>query len=128
MNAVTTRGITVAVEVFFQEEYSEPQNDKFVFAYRIHISNNSSKTVQLLRRHWVIKDVKGIERDIEGEGVIGKQPVMEPGEGHEYVSWAPINAEIGVMKGTYLMLDLDTKKKFRVKVPDFTMMTRIKQN
>ena len=87
---------------------------QFVFAYNISIENHSEKTVQLLRRHWIIKDSNGITKEVKGDGVIGEQPIIQPNRIHEYGSWAKIESEIGKMYGSYLMQDTDTKKEFEV--------------
>ena len=78
MEAQITNGIKISVETFFQPSHSIPVHDKFIFTYKIHIENISDQTVQLLRRHWFILDAYGEMREVEGEGVIGKQPVIEP--------------------------------------------------
>ncbi len=128
MDTLTTNGIKISVETFYQQNYSRPLENKYIFAYRIHIENRSSKTVQLMRRHWYIKDSSGSVREVEGEGVIGKQPVLRPGEGHQYVSWSPLISDIGKMYGTYLMLNKETKSQFRVSIPEFKLIAPFKQN
>ena len=80
MITTITDGVKVSVETQFQPEYSNPQGDHFMFAYKINIENLSDTTVQLLRRHWDIFDSNGIHREVEGEGVVGEQPVIEPGK------------------------------------------------
>lgn len=128
METTTTRGIKVSVETFYQEKHSSPVNHKFVFIYRITIENKSPSTVQLLRRHWHILDSNGVEREVEGEGVIGKQPILKPGESHQYVSWTPLQTDIGKMHGSYLMQEEGSKIMFRATVPVFTLIAPFKEN
>ncbi|RZK16118.1 MAG: Co2+/Mg2+ efflux protein ApaG, partial [Hymenobacter sp.] len=86
MPTTTTQGVTVTVTTNYLPDYSSPAQEHFVFAYRIDIRNNSEHTVKLLRRHWFISDANGTVREVEGEGVVGRQPVLEPGESHQYMS------------------------------------------
>jgi len=116
-----TKGIKVSVEVFFQDEYSKPLADQYVFSYRVTIENESDRTVQLISRHWYIQDAGGSQREVKGEGVVGKQPVLHPGESHQYVSWCPLNTTVGKMYGTYQMIDLELGDMFDVKIPEFRM-------
>ena len=97
-----TEGIKVSVETEYQPEYSSPSQYHYVFTYRITIENESENTIQLLRRHWFIHDANTIIREVEGEGVVGQQPVLEPGQDHKYVSGCNLKSGIGKMKGTYL--------------------------
>jgi ApaG protein len=123
-----TDGVKVSVETNFQPEYSSPVQSHFVFTYRIRIENNSNYTVQLLRRHWHIHDANGQIREVEGEGVVGQQPVMEPGEFHEYVSGCNLKTEIGKMKGSYLMERVVDGNRFKVNIPEFVMVVPYKMN
>lgn len=128
MNTLTSNGIRVTVETYFQPEHSRPREQKYIYAYRITIENMSNVTVQLLRRHWIIMDSNGITREVEGEGVIGKQPVLKPGESHQYISWTHLITDIGYMKGQYLMQSLPDGKQFKVKIPRFVMIYPSKMN
>ena len=123
-----TEGVKITVEAEYQPEYSSPSQYHFVFTYRIRIENNSSNTVQLLRRQWFIHDANGTYREVEGEGVVGKQPTLEPGETHEYVSGCNLKSGMGRMYGNYLMERLVDGKTFRVNIPEFTMIPPFKQN
>jgi ApaG protein len=123
-----THGIKVSVEVFFQPEYSRPEKGRNVFSYRITIENQSSKTVQLLRRHWQIFDSIGQKREVEGEGVIGEQPIIAPGSTHQYTSWCPLLSDMGSMRGTYLMVSQDDGERFRVRIPEFMLIAPERQN
>jgi ApaG protein len=123
----TTNGITVTVETFYQAEYSRPKEYKFIFAYRITIENRSADTVQLMRRHWHIYDSNGTHREVEGEGVVGQQPVLQPGESHQYVSWCPLSTEIGKMAGIFLMEKTDGSS-FQARIPEFRLIAPQKMN
>lgn len=122
METLITKGIKISVETFYQPTYSKPLESQFVFAYRVTIENLSAETVQLLRRHWIIVDSNGINREVEGEGVIGKQPILEPGQTHQYVSWANINTSIGKMFGNYLMVRHADEVEFDVEIPEFKLI------
>jgi ApaG protein len=128
MEKLTTKGIKISVETSYQKDYSRPFENKYIFAYRIHIENMSSSIVQLMRRHWIIKDSSGATREVEGEGVIGKQPVLSPGESHQYISWSPLTSDIGKMYGTFLMLNKDTGTEFQVSIPEFKLIAPFKLN
>ena len=123
-----TEGVKITVATEYQAEYSSPAQEHYVFTYKISIENCSEYTVQLLRRHWHIYDSNGVVREVEGEGVIGLQPVLEPGETHEYVSGCNLKTSIGKMKGTYLMERIVDGKQFRVRIPEFTMMAPYRLN
>ncbi|HEY8401094.1 MAG TPA: Co2+/Mg2+ efflux protein ApaG [Cytophagaceae bacterium] len=123
-----THGVKVSVTTSYQPEYSSPAQSHFVFTYKISIENNSDYTVQLLRRHWYIFDANGMIREVEGDGVVGQQPVLEPGEIHEYVSGCNLKTEVGKMKGTYLMERIVDGKHFDVNIPEFVMTVPYKLN
>lgn len=127
MRTSTTHDITVSVNIFYKDQYSEPQNDKYFFAYRVTIENKSTRAVQLLSRRWQIFDSNNVMRKVEGEGVIGEQPVIAPGKSHEYVSWCPLETEIGKMNGTYLMQS-EEGDRFRVKIPEFDLIATYRMN
>jgi len=123
-----TDGVKVSVETTFQPEYSSPVQSHFVFTYRIRIENNSQFTIQLHRRHWKVYDAHGVIREVEGEGVVGQQPILEPGEFHEYVSGCNLKTEMGKMKGTYLMERIVDGKNFNVQIPEFVLIVPFKLN
>jgi ApaG protein len=123
-----TEGVKISVETFYQEEYSQPMNNEFMFAYRITIENGSENTIKLLRRHWYIFDSCGITREVEGEGVVGLQPVIEPGKSHQYVSGSHLKTELGKMYGTYLMERQIDGKRFKVNIPEFQLIAPFKLN
>ncbi len=128
MDTKTTQGVTVHVSTNYLPDYSSPAQQHFVFAYKITIENNSEFTVKLLRRHWHIFDSNNEIREVEGEGVVGQQPVLEPGENHQYVSGCNLKTSIGKMAGTFLMERLVDGKQFQVTIPDFTLIIPYKLN
>lgn len=128
MNTLISQGVEVSVEVFYQPEYSQPVMHEFMFAYRITLINHNAFTVQLLRRQWHIFDSCGDYRQVDGEGVIGQQPILAPGERFQYVSGCNLKSEMGKMWGTYEMAETLKKKKFTVTIPSFTMMAPMKSN
>ncbi|MBC8048124.1 MAG: Co2+/Mg2+ efflux protein ApaG [Fimbriimonadaceae bacterium] len=121
MVTATTQGVKISVETFFQPDVSNAV--EFVFAYRITIENKSESTIKLLRRHWYIFDGIGIWREVEGEGVVGEQPVITPGGLHQYVSGCHLKASVGKMFGTYEMERQTDEFLFEVKIPEFLMIT-----
>lgn len=90
-----TEGVKVSVETEYQPDYSSPGQNHYVFTYHITIENNSNYTIKLLRRYWQINDASFLPREVEGEGVVGKQPVLEPGQSHQYVSGCNLKSGIG---------------------------------
>jgi ApaG protein len=128
MVSKTTDGITVSVETEYQPEYSSPRQWHFVFTYKITIANNSPQTVQLLRRQWFIYDANGEVAEVEGEGVVGQQPVIEPGQQHQYVSVCNLKTGMGKMEGSYLMERIIDGKQFVVYIPVFNMVVPYRLN
>ncbi|MFD2512413.1 Co2+/Mg2+ efflux protein ApaG [Pontibacter locisalis] len=128
MDTKTTEGVKVTVTTNYLPDYSSPVQQHYVFAYKISIENNSEFTVKLLRRHWYIHDATGVVREVEGEGVVGQQPVLEPGESHEYVSGCNLKTSLGKMRGTYLMERMVDGKQFDVTIPEFTLIVPYKLN
>ncbi|MDX2303808.1 MAG: Co2+/Mg2+ efflux protein ApaG [Microscillaceae bacterium] len=122
MTTQITDGIKVSVITDYQRDYSSPEQSHYVFTYKVTIENCSSYTIQLLRRHWYIHDANGYVKEVEGEGVVGKKPILEPGEIHQYVSGCNLRTGIGKMWGTYLMERAYDGKLFRVAIPEFTLM------
>lgn len=123
-----SEGIEISIETFYQPDYSNPVNREFMFAYRITLHNHNPFTVQLHRRHWYIVDSNGLTREVEGEGVVGIQPTLQPGEKYQYVSGCNLQTEIGKMFGTYLMENLENKSVFEVNIPVFEMEAPFKLN
>jgi ApaG protein len=128
MVAKITDGVKVTVETTYQPEYSNPANEHFMFAYKIQIENLGDYSVQLLRRHWMIFDSNGEKREVEGEGVVGLQPILAPGQHHEYVSGSNLKTDMGSMKGIYQMKRLVDNELFDVNIPEFILVTPFKSN
>jgi len=128
MTSMITEGVQVSVETFYQEDYSNPLQGEYMFAYRVEIENYNSFPVQLHRRHWFIFDSNASRREVEGEGVVGVQPVILPGETYRYVSGCNLKTEMGRMVGTYQMENLDTREQFIVQIPSFEMIVPFKNN
>ena len=128
METLITKGIKISVVSKYQASQSRPVHNQYVFAYQITIENQSNHTVQLLRRHWYIFDASGMRREVEGDGVIGKQPILHPGESHQYTSWCPLFSGMGKMHGTYLMESQLDQSRFEVLVPEFQMIAPPKLN
>jgi ApaG protein len=128
MIAQITQGVKVSVETEYQPSYSSPSQYHYVFTYRITIENQSDFTIQLMRRQWFIHDAGFQPREVEGEGVVGQQPVLEPGQSHQYVSGCNLKSGIGKMVGTYLMERIVDGTTFRVNIPEFIMVAPIRLN
>jgi len=124
--AEETRGINVRVAAFYLEDQSEPDEGRYVWAYRVTIENHGQQTVQLLRRTWRITDSKGRTRLVQGDGVVGEQPVLEPGQAFEYTSGTPLETPSGFMSGQYHMVTKsdaprDISEAFDVAIPAFSL-------
>ena len=128
MQTTTTEGVKISVETFYQPDYSQPLSNEFMFAYRITLENHNSFPIKLHRRNWQIFDSNGTHREVEGEGVVGVQPILKPGESYQYVSGCNLRTEMGKMKGTYQMENLNNKKMFEVDIPAFEMIVPMKYN
>mgnify|MGYP001335488902 FL=1 len=120
MNSATTGGIIVSVETTYIEKDSDPDNQYFVWAYRIKIENNSADTVQLMSRHWIITDALGRQQEVRGAGVVGEQPVLAPGASFSYSSGTPLQTPSGFMRGTYAMR-ADNGREFDIEIPAFSL-------
>jgi len=103
-SVAVTQGIRVEVNAQYVPERSRPAESHWFFAYHIRISNEGTETVQLVSRHWIITDAHGEEEEIRGPGVVGAQPVLEPGQQFEYTSFCPLDTSFGSMRGTYQMV------------------------
>lgn len=118
--AQTTRAITVTVEPFYLDEQSAPDENHFVWAYHVRIENHGERTVQLLTRYWRITDSMGNAQEVRGDGVVGEQPVLAPGESFEYTSGTPLQTPSGIMVGTYQM-QAENGEQFDVQIPAFSL-------
>ena len=115
-----TRHIRIVVQPQFLENQSEPDAGKFVWAYTINLENLSGETVKLLTRHWIITDGLGRNQEVKGDGVIGEQPTLRPGDSFQYTSGCPLTTPSGVMSGSYGMID-ERGQKFDVVIPAFSL-------
>ena len=116
----TTRTIRVMVEPVYLDEQSSPSDDHYVWAYHVRIENLGRETVQLRTRHWRITDANGRIHEVRGDGVVGEQPVLHPGEAFEYTSGTPLTTPSGIMVGDYAM-ESETGEKFTVAIPAFSL-------
>lgn len=123
-----SEGVKITVETYYQPDYSNPVNNEFMFAYRITIENHNVFAVKLLSRHWFIFDSNGSLRETEGEGVVGVQPQINPGDSYQYVSGCNLRTEMGRMHGTYTMENITNKRIFNVMIPAFEMQAPFKLN
>jgi ApaG protein len=120
-HSATTRGVTVRVSVSYLPEQSEPGKGRWFWAYHIRIENGGSQPVQLVTREWTISDGRGVEHQVVGEGVVGEQPVIEPGAAFDYVSGCPLTTPTGQMEGRYFMVAADGAH-FPVAIPRFPLI------
>ncbi len=128
MDSKISNGIKISVETFYQSEFSNPLDKEFMFAYKITIENNNDYPVKLLSRYWKIFDSNGTFREVEGEGVVGVQPVIFPQQSYQYISGCNFKTELGKMNGKYILENLNTKKQFDVTIPTFIFETPFKLN
>jgi ApaG protein len=119
--AQTTREVRVSVRAFFLADQSRPDESHFVWAYRVRIENHGREPVQLLRRTWHITDARGRTQQVNGAGVVGEQPVLEPGESFEYTSGTPLDTPSGFMTGAYHMIVPSSGENFDVAIPAFSL-------
>ena len=120
MYRAVTRQIEVTVEPNFLPERSSAENRQYFWAYTIVITNTGAETVQLRTRHWIITDATGRKQEVRGEGVVGEQPVLAPGERFEYTSGVPLTTASGFMSGSYQM-ESDNGEQFDIAVPAFSL-------
>lgn len=112
--------IEIAVETQYLPEQSDPEADRYFFAYRIRITNAGSAAAQLISRHWQITDAEGKIEEVRGLGVVGHQPLLQPGESFDYSSGCPLPTPVGTMKGSYQMVAEDGTH-FDVPIPEFLL-------
>jgi ApaG protein len=128
MVTAITEGIKVTVETTYQAEFSSPHQHHYVFTYKVKIENNGPHTIQLLRRKWEIHDAGDTTKIVEGDGIVGQQPILEPGGYHEYVSGCNLKSGLGKMKGNYSMEKLFDGKILDVQIPEFQLIADIFDN
>lgn len=112
--------VSVEAESFFVAEQSLPRQGQYAFAYRIIIRNAGAVAAKLLTRHWIITDANGKVQEVRGEGVVGEQPHLQPGEAFQYTSGAVIETPVGTMQGSYQMI-ADDGERFDADIPAFTL-------
>ena len=120
MYCETTEGITITVKPYFLDEQSAPEKSHFVWAYHVRIENNGGRTVQLRNRHWRITDSRGRTQEVRGAGVVGEEPVLEPGASYEYTSGVPLPTPSGFMVGSYGMVSAGGER-FDIEIPAFSL-------
>jgi ApaG protein len=116
-----TRGIKISVETAYEGSFLKDNIFHYAFTYEIQIENQSKSAVQLLTRHWKIIEALNKTQYVNGNGVVGKKPVINPGEIHRYKSGCLLSSAIGAMKGAYIMIDFTSTKKFNVEIPPFKL-------
>ena len=120
MSSETPYAIGIDVATHYLDEESSPEDSRYVFAYTIRIRNQGTLPARLLNRHWVVTDAEGHVEEVHGEGVVGEQPWLRPGDDFEYTSGAVLETDIGVMQGAYDML-ADDGTQFATPIPPFTL-------
>jgi ApaG protein len=120
MSTLQTDNIQVDVRTHYIEEQSSPEHNRYVFAYTVTIQNQGSRPAKLLTRHWVITDANGNVQEVHGEGVVGEQPYLQPGESFEYTSGTVLETPFGTMEGSYQMIT-DDSTPFDAEIPAFTL-------
>ena len=112
--------ISINVNTTYLSEQSDPSSDRYVFAYTISIANTGTVAAQLISRHWIITDAENVTQEVKGLGVVGEQPLLQPGESFEYTSGTAMATPVGTMRGSYQMVAEDGNK-FDAEVPAFTL-------
>ncbi len=115
-----TNKIHIEVNPAYIKEQSDPTNNHYVFSYTVTIRNDGDQPAKLLARHWIITDGDGQVQEVRGDGVIGEQPHLKPGEGYQYTSGTFMNTPVGTMQGSYQMI-ADNGEKFDAEIPSFTL-------
>ena len=110
----------ITVRPQFLPDYSDPSEKCFMFAYTVTIKNTGEATAQLISRHWIITDANNQVEEVEGEGVVGEQPILQPGEAFEYTSGCPLATPVGSMRGTYHCVGADGTR-FEASIPEFVL-------
>lgn len=120
MSIAVTQGIRVRVTTRYLAEQSKPKAGKYIFTYTVRIANEGEEPAQLVSRHWIITDANGREEHVRGAGIVGQQPLLRPGQAHEYSSFCPLDTPHGAMRGTYRMVRPDGSE-FDAVVAPFTL-------
>lgn len=127
MSGAIEQSILVTILPAFHPEHSEPHRNRWFFSYTVRIQNNSEQLVQLLSRHWIITNARGEREEVRGAGVVGEQPLLEPGEHFEYTSFCPLATSLGSMEGSYQMSTTDGER-FTVPIPAFALIDPASEN
>lgn len=120
MSDTTTRGIRIQVESGYVPERSSPADAHYFFAYTVRISNNGSESAQLISREWIITDLEGRVERVQGPGVVGEQPLLNPGDSFQYTSFCPLKTPVGSMEGSYQMVTSDGEQ-FDARIAPFSL-------
>lgn len=128
MTTALNSGITISVDSRYEEKFSNPMAKLFLFSYGISIENKNKSAIQVISRYWEITDSNTHQRVVEGEGVIGEKPVINPGESYTYRSSCDLSTDMGKMKGYYVMKNLETGVSFNVEIPEFSLVVPYKLN
>lgn len=120
MNDESVGPIHVEVQPRFSLAQSDPEDRRYVFTYRVRMENRGDEPARLLFRHWTIHDSGGFDSEVDGDGVVGEQPVLDPGQSHEYQSFCILHSPVGYMEGYYTFVDTDGDR-FRVPIPRFNL-------
>lgn len=128
MTTALTSGILISVDSRYEERFSNPSAGLFLFSYGIHIENRNSYPIKLLSRYWKIVDSNSRIREVRGEGVIGEQPIIAPGESYSYRSSSDFKTDMGKMHGYYTMQNLESNFIFDVVIPEFILTVPYRLN
>ena len=120
MYSKTTNDVTVTVTPYFLDDQSSPQESHFVWAYQVNITNSGNKSIKVSQRNWLIIDANGKVINVQGEGVVGEFPIIEPGQTFEYTSGTPLETNSGIMQGFYLVSQ-DNGEKLKIDIPTFSL-------
>jgi|TARA_B100000959_G_scaffold110422_1_gene116478 ApaG protein len=115
-----TDNIKVSVNTTYLQQESDPENNKYYFLYTVSIINRGDVGAKLLSRHWVIEDANGKVQNVKGDGVVGDQPYINPGDEYQYTSGTVLETSLGTMKGSYQMIN-DLDKYFDAEIPEFVL-------
>lgn len=128
MISKVTEGVKISVKTNYESQFVSPGQMMYLFSYEIFIENHNHFNIQLLSRHWIITDSSGETREVEGEGVIGKQPIIKPFTIFTYQSSCDFKTDIGKMMGTYTLKNLESNKIFKATIPEFKMVVPFRMN
>lgn len=128
MSTAVTYGVKISVESIFRKDLSNAENGIYFFNYRVEIENTNDFDIQLMSRYWYIFDSLNAAREVEGDGVVGEQPILKPGQKHVYVSGCDIHSEIGYMHGFFTFIEMNSLEEFRANIPKFELFATSKLN